>query len=454
MSRLSRRTFLRGVVGGTAIALAVPPLEAMLAPTRTHADPLDAPPIFGIFYWANGLPWHGGHGPMHAATGGRDLWTPATTGAGYAPSDLLGELARHAPSIATGLEPKTEIPDSPPGQSDGHMRGFMVALTSDRIKSEGFDHPSHTLTALRPSLDQVVARDPRFYGSAPARFRSIQVGVSDARFHDYGHWNAISYNGPDSVNLPIQRPAQLWERLFAVPADAGELTRRGRLLDAVLGDASSLRTRLGSADRMRLEAHLDHLSEIQRRLHLSAGGCAAPPMPADSGDLAEKTDIMAQLLAVGLQCGLTRVFSFMLSSPATTHVFSNLGIADGMHKVCHDGGWDAVVAITRYHMHCLTRFCDVMAGSVDPTTGASLLDRMCLLGLSEYGEGWQHSVAEMPALILGGACGRLERGYHHREPGGNFAKVHVTALRALGLETPEFGFSGSATTDALPGILR
>ena len=26
--------------------------------------------------------------------------------------------------------------------------------------------------------------------------------------------------------------------------------------------------------------------------------------------------------------------------------------------------------------------------TVDPTTGASLMDRMCLLGLSEYGEGW------------------------------------------------------------------
>jgi hypothetical protein len=40
------------------------------------------------------------------------------------------------------------------------MRGFMVSLTGDRPQPETFDHSSHTLTALRPTLDQYVARHP------------------------------------------------------------------------------------------------------------------------------------------------------------------------------------------------------------------------------------------------------------------------------------------------------
>jgi hypothetical protein len=178
-----------------------------------------------------------------------DLWTPAATGAGYAPSELLSPLAPFQPSVVTGLTPHTEVPPQPPGQEDGHMRGFMVALTGDRIRPEGFDHPSHTLTALRPTLDQYVAKHPEFYGSEKPRFSSLVLGVSPARFHDYGHWTAISYNGPDSLNLPVMEPGQLYNLLFSAPTDTALLGRRAKLLDAVMEDAKSLRTRLGAGDR-------------------------------------------------------------------------------------------------------------------------------------------------------------------------------------------------------------
>lgn len=447
---LSRRTFLRGSIAGATVSLALPPLEAMLRPNGALADG-ELGPIFGVFYWANGVPWHAGHGGEQAA-GPRDAWTPPNTGENYTPSELTTELARHGVSIATGLEPHTEIPGDPPGQGDGHMRGFMVALTGDRIRSEGFDHPSHTLTALRPSLDQYVARHEAFYGDAAPRFRSLVLGASEARFHDYGHWNAISYNGPDSLNQPILRPSELYAALFAVPADLPELNRRARLLDAVLGDARTLRARLGANDRARLDAHLEHLSEIQQRLDRSAAICEAPAPPSDGGDLIAKTVTMAELLAMALKCDLTRVFSFMLTSPATTHVFGNLGVPDGMHKVCHDGHWSQVHAITAYQMQAFARFLDVFAATTDPT-GTTLLDRACVLGLTEYGEGWKHSVKELPALIAGRACGRLRPMVHVREPGGNFSKVHVTALRAIGLDMPSFGWNGGETTEHLSGML-
>lgn len=450
---LSRRTLLRGALGGTAVALAIPPLEAMFGSDARAADPL-ADPIFGLFYWANGVPWHAGHGADQGANSpGGDLWTPGAVGQDFAPSHLLMPLAAHKVSVATGLTPYTEVPPAPPGQEDGHMRGFMVALTGDRIRPEGFDHPSHTLTCLRPTLDQYVATHPDFYGNAPPRFRSLVVGVSEARFHDYGHWNAISFNGPDSPNLPIHSPGQLYGMLFNVPADLMEVARRATLIDAVLDDAKSLQGRLGGTDKQRLEAHLANLREVQRRLDLSSGTCEMVPMPpGDSGDLIERTAIHSQILAVALQCGLTRVFSFMLSSPATTHVFGNLGVPNGMHQVCHDGQWDQVRAITEYQMLAFARLLDHLRDTVDPM-GTSLLDRALVYGVSEYGEGYKHSVAEMPVVLAGGCGGRIVRGYHYREPGGNLCKVHVTILRALGIDTPSYGFNGAETTEHLTGIL-
>jgi len=448
---LSRRTMLRGALGGgVTAAVGLPVLDAMLTSSGALADGLEDGPIAGIFFWANGLPWHGGHGTVQA--GPADLWTPAATGAGFAPSDLLGHLGTHPYSIATGLTPMTAVPSDPPGQDDGHMRGFMVALTSDRPRPEGFHHASHTLTALRGSIDQYVAKHDEFYGSAVPRFRSLQIGVSDARFHDYGHWNAISYNGPDSLNIPVSDPAQLYDLLFSIPDDVDSVARRARLLDAVMDDAADLRAKLGAGDQTRLDEHLAHLDEIQRRLELTSTPCTGPAQPAPTADVHAKTAIMADLLAFGLGCGLTRVFSFMVTSPATTHVFSNLGVANDMHTVCHSGAWQSVYDITVYHMQALRIVLDRFATQVDPT-GTTLLDRLCMLGTSEYGEGWQHGSAEHPVLLIGKSCGALVPNVHVREPGGNLAKAHVTMLRALGIDTPSYGFNGSETSDHLTGIL-
>lgn len=447
---LSRRTMLRGMAGGAAVALGLPMLEAMLDPRGLRAA--GPPPIFGIFFWANGTPWHAGHGSMQGQTGYPDLWTPAQQGAGYAPSEILAPLAAYQPSVITGLTPHTDVPPEPPGQEDGHMRGFMVALTGDRIRPEGFDHPSHTLTALRPSLDQYVAKHPEFYGQDLPRFSSLVLGVSEARFHDYGHWNAISYNGPDSLNQPVSSPGALYNLLFSVPTDVEAVARRASLLDAVMADAQSLRLRLGAKDRERLDEHLEHLDEVQRRLEWTGAACETPAAPPSTEDLVAKTDIMADLLARALACNMTRVFSFMLTSPATTHVFANLGAPNDMHATCHAGEWDHVRNITLYQMQAFATFLGKLQATTDPT-GASLLDRSLVFGVSEYGEGWQHSVAEMPCLLVGRCNGAIIPGVHVNDKGGNYSKAHVTMLRALGITTPSFGFNGGETTEHVAGIL-
>jgi hypothetical protein len=179
--------------------------------------------------------------------------------------------------------------------------------------------------------------------------------------------------------------------------------------------------------------------------------CVAPAAPVD-GDLSGRTDAMARMLAVALSCDQTRVFTFMLTSPASVHSFTNLGVADGMHKVCHDGVWEQVRAITRYQMECFSLMCDRLQEVNDPT-GTSLMDRAVILGISEYGEGWKHSDAELPAVFVGGGAGRLARNVHTHETAGNFSKAHLTALRALGLDTEAWGWSGAETTDHVADLV-
>jgi hypothetical protein len=449
---MSRRTLLRGAIGGAAVGLALPPLEAMFR--TAHADVRAAPPVFGLFFWANGLPWNDKHTGSAVLDPGFspgvhvDRWTPSTTGAGYAPSPLLQPLARHAPTVLTGLQPWTDwVTD---GETDGHMRGFMVATTSDRVNPEGFYHNSHTLTASRETLDQVVA--DRIYGAAPPRFRALQLGVSNARFHTYGHWNAISYNGPNRLNPAIMDPGQLYDLLFGVPPDTALTDRRARLLDAVLQDYHGLQGRLGAADRARVEAHMEHLFEVQRRLEQTRLVCADPGRPNPDEDLLAKTSLMGRLLAAAIGCGLTQVFSFMLTSPATTHLFSAQGAVNDMHTTCHSGEWQVVYNITELQMRAFARLLDELA-AVEVCPGVSALDAALVYGTSEYGEGWKHGVQEMPVLLAGRAAGRLRSGWHVREAGGNMAKAHLTLLQALGLPMTSFGFHGSETSATFSELL-
>jgi len=450
-TNLSRRTFLRGSLAGLGLSLALPPLEGMLDSKGAYADGAGNQPFFLLFFWGGGLPWNDKHGTPQL--GHPDLWTPAQTGTGYTPTELLAPLAAHNVNVLTGLGPTTQIPATPAGQADGHMRGFMVSMTGDRPRPEGFDHPTHTLTALRPTLDQLVARHDSFYQSPPT-YRSLQVGVSPARFHDYGHWNAISYNGPDSQNEPIMQATQLYDQLFSVNIEENDddAIDRSRALDAVLDDARTLKARLGSTDRDRVDAHLEHISEIQRRLVLSNNTCTAPQRPSNGGSLLDRTEAMAELVAMAVNCGQTKVASFMLTSPASTHLFNNVGAQNEMHKTVHDGEWQTIRDITRHQMECFAALLDAFA-QIDTPAGGKLIDDGVIYGTSEYAEGYQHNVNELPVIIAGGACGNLQSGHHIRQQGGNISRAQLTALQALGLPFSSFGFNGGETSSPFSELL-
>jgi hypothetical protein len=53
-------------------------------------------------------------------------------------------------------------------------------------------------------------------------------------------------------------------------------------------------------------------------------------------------------------------------------------------------------------------------------------------------------------IMAGKAGGALETGWHVRDDGGNLARAHLTALRALGIEETSYGFNGGETSDPLP----
>jgi hypothetical protein len=468
---ISRRAVIRGVLGGSVFSLGLPLLEQMLnsGGTALAAGP-NLPKRYGLFFWGNGLPWSWRNkGTTDTITPGIthdlpttlvDNYTPATTGTTWAITDTLKPLERHKGNInvVTGLEPKTMIPSTPVGLSDGHMRGITVSLTADMIRPEGFDHDPHIFAVNRATLDQVIAKHPQFYTDAAPRFRSLEIGMSEAVLHNFGAWLAVSHNGPNSLNMPIRDPQKFFDQVFAVRPDLPEVTRRTSVLDVVAEDARRLELKLGARDKQRLDEHLTHINEIERRLKIAQGVCTTPARPPNpfkgEPNVLARLDVMADILVAALRCDITRVFTIAFTTGASLMQMNGAGAINGagahqLHDACHGGERDIIIAFTKLNLTAYANFLDKMTAEVD-VNGQTLLDNSCILGISEYGEGYTHSNTETPVIMAGKCGGALDTGWHVREEKGNIARAHLTCLRAVGIDMPSYGFNGGETSSPLP----
>jgi hypothetical protein len=483
---ISRRTVLRGMMGGSVVALGLPLLEGML---NSHGTALAAgaalPKRYGLFFWGEGLPPNYLHNATTAADANQNLdrpsdqqdyWTPTTTGTNWQATDLLTPLAKHKANInvVTGLDVKTTVPSDPPGQNDGHLRGCIVALTADRPRSQGFAQASHVAAVQRPSLDQFIAKHPQFYTDRTPAFRSLELGMGQAFLAPFGTWIACSHSGPDLLNKPIRDPKQFFDFVFAVPPDSGEVARRVSVLDAVSADTRLLMSKLGARDKQRIDEHLTHINAIEQRLKTGQGGCAVPkappPGPArppgatntgdDPHDQAgeiynmDRLDALGDVLVAALRCDLTRVFSILFTPPGSVIMINAAGEVNGTgskqtHDAAHFNDHDILMALTRYHMTAFAKLLDKFTADVD-VNGQTLLDSSCIFGTSEFGEGFHHGTLEMPVVIAGKAGGGLDTGWHVRDPRSNYCRVHYTILRAMGIDVPSYGFNGAETSEALP----
>jgi hypothetical protein len=451
---LSRRTFLRGALGAGAACVSLPLLEAMLnGHGEALADGTPLPRCFGLWFWGNGT--HPGG------------WAPPTVGPGWEAAGLLAGLApvKDHISVVSGSVLPVRRANNP------HAEGAVGILAGGNPQL----HPSYNgqandwdfLTVPSPSVDQLAAA----HLAGNTRFRSVNVAVTPVHTADAGSNNApgtaisyISHPGPNVFNPPTLDPSVLFATLFGEgfdrSADVAALART-RVLDAVRGDAASLRTRLGRADQLRLDQHLQGVDELQNRLTAEVRGGEACAVPVDPGyPVSERARARAlgELIAMALACDLTRVVSLEFSSPASHVDYPDIGITGAglgtsFHEYEHQRGYDAnVLAGIRYFFELYGDF--VAALRALPEAGGTLLDRACVLGTSDVSGGWDHSMNDYPLLVAGRAGGALPfPGVHVALAGDNATRVPLTCLRAIGAPVEVFGSEQLAASVPIPELL-
>ncbi len=449
MSRftLDRRTLLRGLLGGAVVTIGLPALEIFHDPPmralagRARADCGVFPRRFGIWFWGNGaLP---------------SKFIPETTGPDYALSEQLMPLAalRSKFTVLSGLDVRTP-------NTDPHGSGPAGLLVGDNI-TVGEPGVARTGTVIGPTLDQIVAQAI----GDQTRFPSLEVGVQRAT-------SGLSYSGPYAMNPPETSPAALFERIFGAgfraPGETGgpdpRLALRQSVLDVVRGQAATLGTRLGSADRARLDQHLEGIRAIELQIaRLSSdppdyAACMRPDAPMDLPDvegrqqLSATNRLISDLVVMALACDQTRVFTNMYSQPVNNMLFP--GATSGHHQLTHDepdpqGEVNMIVgAIMQDLAYFLGRMDAVVEGD------GTLLDHSAILCTTDVSYGRTHTLEDYPLIVAGSACGALRTGVHWRSPApDNACKLSLTLLRTMldGLPA-SFGQNAGYTEDSLGAI--
>lgn len=435
--KLNRRFFL----GGAGAMLTLPFLESLgPRPARAQDTPMRR---MLCFYIPNGIHMAG--------------WTPATTGAGYALTPILQPLVnvRDKLNVISGLDNEPAYPE----QVGDHASGTGAFLTGVHVnKTEGSD------IFAGISVDQVAAQTLGEVTPIPSMQLGIQGG-SDAGGCDSGYSCAysrnISWASPTQPLNKTTNPQVVFDQLFAgydPEASAEELARRREyrrsVLDYVREDANSLRTKLGSRDRVKLDEYLNGVDELEQKIVKSAAGpqCVVPDEPLDNLSYPEHVQAMLDLMVVAFQCDATRVISFMLGNAGSNQSYGFIGVPGAHHQISHHQGDPQNLAdlqtIDIWEVEQLAYLLERM-DAVDDADGNTMLDNSVVYFSSEIEDGNSHAHRDLPVVLAGGAGGYFDTGRHVQFNGDPMSNLFITMLASVGVTVSSFGDDG---TQALSGL--
>lgn len=477
--RLPRRSFLRGL-GGVAVGL--PLLEIMEPSVRAGGA---APPQRYVYAF----------GGCSLGLNNTERVTPVDEGPGYSLGRAFAPLAtlgiQDVVSVASGLLiPWDEGSGIPPG---GRRVGFHASspcpLTCGVASDPGGDED-----ATGPTSDQLVGE--QLGEGRPVLTYRVQPAYYRGDNSSGGARGRISAYRDESGGLvrvdPTFSPQAAWSNLFSVfePGDPAEaaateflLRRRRSVVDVVADDTERLVQKLGAADRIRMEQHLEELRALESRIDLiePTGQCVKLPDPGldpeigpavEDGSYGQggaysdeelRATVMVDIIHMAFTCDLSRSASLMFTY---AQCFMNMnpiyGYPSDLHEISHysmgggEEGANCMADCIAWHVKHWGRLIQKLRDTPE-MDGSTLLDHTALVLMFEGGFGYDpeggtdgeaHSTENMIALI-GGRAGGLHTtpGRHLRAANRHPVELVNTAMHAVGYDGTLGEVTGDFDTD-------
>jgi len=416
---LSRRTVLRGA--GAVIAL--PLLDAMVPAMGANSKPTPQRLAFV------GFP----HGAVMRH------WSPEQTGKDFQITKILEPLApyRQHLTIVSGLRNK---PAENPEPHQYVEKTWLTCVPYDKAGANGKDYGV--------SADQLAAR----HIGQETRLPSLEMTTTQQGAQM--SWRTPTQSLPQEIS-----PRAVFYRLFGQGDTDAERTaivkETGSILDRVTGQAQGLQQKLGAQDRVAVDAYLDSVREIERRLQLSAqkdtSGLEIPEAPIGvPNDIDTHFKMMFDLMALAFQADVTRVITFSMDREASMRTYNNLSINEAFHPLSHHSNdpakQDRLAVIQNYHTKVFARFIERMAKTQDGD--GTLLDHSMIMFGSNMSDSNRHNHDPLPIAILGRAHGNIKGGQHLRYPqDSRFADLLLTVLQRTQIPVESIGDSAGVISE-------
>lgn len=290
-------------------------------------------------------------------------------------------------------------------------------------------------------------------------FPQVGLGISDRPEHNVIYNCSVWDAGKPMPTTchPMTAYANLFGSVAGGDAKA-QFMARSNVLDFLSGDIKKLRQQIGSAEKDKLEAHLEayetmrnrqsRLNEIENTLRAHA------PVVGDKFKSEVETDRLDahfDLAAASLIGGLTNVVTLAsgVGDPYFSVKFTGLGIAFAKHGIGHGGTFNGMtweqmaITIRRFHFELIARLMKKLEAV--PEGNGTMLDNTVIVYLSDAAEGHHSRCWEWPMVVIGNAGGKLKTGRFidypywgkpgHREIGN----LYTTLLHTAGEDRPYFG---------------
>ncbi len=385
--------------------------------------------------------------------------------------NVISGIGNHLPALHT---------------SNGHNAPGHTLLTANVVDTTGngqYD-PSIEVTipmrCLGPSIDHYLAN--RLGVIEPL---NLAVGTSDPG--EYRMFYKVK--GPNDTGANPEAPLNsdpvdaFQTNLAGLPSGSNTTradrfrARRASVLDGVTGSFAALQKQVSTADRQRLDAHLQAISDLEKSLSykppIECGGITQTVPPGFSvpsyptyGQMDVQANLMVDIMVNTLACGARQIVTLQdtnYGDPAFE--FLPVGPVSGWHAQVHNDPSlglglasnddnPTLKAGFLYYASVFNQLLTKMDAISEPN-GLSLLDNSVVLWISEFGTGQSHDPMNLPVVLAGGAQGRMVTGRHLVREGATTGDLFTSILQALDVSDTSFGYNGASglNSGGIAGLL-
>lgn len=458
---LNRRAFLRGASG---VAMALPFLDAMTPLSASAAvDPGRPRRIIFVFK-------PNGDDPSARMSNSSET--------GFAFNAVRGALTPYRSDLIVMENVDKRHGRLPNGErADGHQQGGS-ALGPWKSGEGSFPiggADGQFIGYIKgPTIDVELGRRVREQvPSMPRSHLYMRVGDTGNNI-----WNVHSHNGPVGSQAPANpstNPYTLYQSLFGNlqageepdPAIVRRVAKQQSALDLVSSELTSLKTRLGAADRARLDRHTEAMRDIERSLVMPEVTNACAPFdvgtqrdPYSGANYAAIGELFFKISALAFACDTTRVVNFNWSGNTNNRSYAHLGLTNpgsGHHDLSHLNNEPAFADIRRINTELWTQTVKLyeLLKNTDDGDG-TLWDHTLVVHWNELGRGYSHSNNDNMVIFAGVAHDYFRRGrYLNLQSAATrgFSDVLVSCMHYMGYEDVRtFGEPELATGGPVTGL--